>query len=456
MNLDKLSIFITVIALILPSHAANDPIEGPVKVSEVTFDGGLAVTNDDTTAMPTPHWIDRLNNADPSDDFPDGTPDEDKAQTKPNHVKSYAYSYHTEQKPKVEAIFKWKDGAPPEGRPYSAKGIVIETDNSTFELPKQELEGDTKYNMISATKNVVDAKKIQAYLTANRKVERKVKAGTDMAKNLKPLQIRWTVYDKDNKVVGESNSTHTIYVTRAAPTTTLRQETLFNLSCVMANGIAMVAADQGKSVFDKIWSEFEDRKVKRMDEEYLCYYKNGVKQSEVSDTTDGLLTELNGQCLAWVTLLLDSAKCQALGNLFHIGVAAGGDDAELLMVIKNWSPNLTDPLHIIMPTVYPDTSCSLGNAKYGDLTSDEGLPGQNVSTPYVKIFGSHAICKMGELYYDPSYGTTYQNETDFENKAIFGYGTRWENTLAEPPEPLDIYTRNKDFSIILFAQPLPY
>jgi hypothetical protein len=48
-------------------------------------------------------------------------------------------------------------------------------------------------------------------------VERKNKEGIDKAKDLKPLKIRWTVYDKNGTPMGESDSTHTIYVTWDEP-----------------------------------------------------------------------------------------------------------------------------------------------------------------------------------------------------------------------------------------------
>jgi hypothetical protein len=413
MNLDKLSIFITVIALISPSHAANDPIEGPVKVSEVTFDGGLAVTNDDTTAMPTPHWIDRLNNADPSDDFPDGIPDEDKAQTKPNHVKSYAYSYHTEQKPKVEAIFKWKDGAPPEGRPYSAKGIVIDTDNSTFELPKQELEGDTKYNMISATKNVVDAKKIQAYLTSNRKVERKNKGGVDIAKDLKPLKIRWSVYDKDNKLMGESDSTHTIYVTWAAPTTTLRQETLFNLSCVMANGKASGTQPERVANTKLIYSDFEDQKVNRFSGT-LSYWLGGAQGA--ANSTDLLAAHNgNGICNAWAMFFRDVNRIQGFAaNIVQI--SANLPDIQTGNVtglaVKDWTFNASGsasaPYEYVM-----GVDANPGNA---------GTVAQNNQSP-PKYFDVHYACLIDSTLYDPSYGTPESTDIKkYEDATFAGYG----------------------------------
>lgn len=403
MKLDKLLIFIAVIALFSPSHAANDPIEGPVKVSKVTFDNGLAVTNDDNSDMPTPHWVDEVNNADPTTNaFPDGSPDEDKPKTKPDNIKSYAYSYHAEQTPKLEAIFKWKNGAPPEGHPYSAKGLVIDTDNSSFELPKQVLEGDTHYKLASATKKVVDAKKIQAYLTANRKVERIDKAGTDMAKNLKPLKIRWTVYDKDNKVVGESDSTHTIYVTLAAPTTTLRQETLFNVSCVMLDG--QNADLSSNEAHEKVFSEFEDRQVKRMSNDLLSYYK--AYDTTNTQTTD-LLLDADGQCGSWVKFFLDCVKVQGYQLHNSYRTISPINLSEKMMIAK-WSfwgaGSSSDPTYPYLNIqAIPFTVGNKYNFPFSEVKDLKGIGGQNNDNP-ASLFDNHQAAIDG-VYYDPSYGT---------------------------------------------------
>jgi hypothetical protein len=63
---------------------------------------------------------------------------------------------------------------------------------------------------------------------------------------------------------------------------------------------------------------------------------------------------------------------------------------------------------------------------YGDLTSLSTLPGQNTAPPSEKVFAAHFIVKVtlagvSPSYYDPSYGVTYMDANDFENKALNGY-----------------------------------
>jgi hypothetical protein len=60
------------------------------------------------------------------------------------------------------------------------------------------------------------------------------------------------------------------------------------------------------------------------------------------------------------------------------------------------------------------------------LTSLSTLPGQNSSPPSEKVFAAHFIVKVTltgitPSYYDPSYGVTYVDASDFENKAVDGY-----------------------------------
>lgn len=61
------------------------------------------------------------------------------------------------------------------------------------------------------------------------------------------------------------------------------------------------------------------------------------------------------------------------------------------------------------------------NNIYGDLTSQPTLAGQNTRPPSEKVFGQHFIVQHGTTFYDPSYGSTYSNETNFESKAVAGY-----------------------------------
>lgn len=57
---------------------------------------------------------------------------------------------------------------------------------------------------------------------------------------------------------------------------------------------------------------------------------------------------------------------------------------------------------------------------YGDMYSISGLNGQNNSFPGEKWFDNHRLVLYNNTYYDPSYGVTYNNTTDFANTSLFG------------------------------------
>jgi hypothetical protein len=56
------------------------------------------------------------------------------------------------------------------------------------------------------------------------------------------------------------------------------------------------------------------------------------------------------------------------------------------------------------------------------------LDGQNSSPPSQKLFLWHAFVAHTTsgtvLYYDPSYGVTYNDEQDFQNKAVAAFAPR--------------------------------
>jgi len=84
--------------------------------------------------------------------------------------------------------------------------------------------------------------------------------------------------------------------------------------------------------------------------------------------------------------------------------------------------------------------CDPGRYKYVGMDlnkSIEGAPGQNMPTPSIKHFGTHVIVEKGSMYYDPSYGISAVNASDYTPKAInacekdFGGGDyRWRKAAG--------------------------
>lgn len=396
--------------LAIKTQAANDPTPSPVMVSEVTFSQGTALTNDDGSPMPAPQWEDKVSNTDRNDSFPDGTPDKVAGTINtPNNMKSYAYSYVSNGKPMVAATFKWKGTPDGSKAPYKAKGKVDNTNNSNFELPEQVLGGNTTYAAIVASTNVVTTRLIQAYVTPNRNIVRNGASG------LTPLTIEWTVTNKDGTVIGTSKSTHTIYVTWDEPTTTLRQETLFNLACETANGMPFAAAAPGspvgKAVFLKIWDDFADARVLRMNGDALKFWE-AASFSVNLDSADELLRTGDGPCGRWSTFLNESPKVHGVAPTTRSGIApkprnvSGLTPTTMSLVIKTYTTTATAPL---------PKSITLSQ-----LSRSAHKPAQGNLTPSADIFVNHAVVRIsGEpAIYDPSYAFPAAGLDSWEANAL--------------------------------------
>lgn len=74
---------------------------------------------------------------------------------------------------------------------------------------------------------------------------------------------------------------------------------------------------------------------------------------------------------------------------------------------------------------------------YGDLTSQNTLPGQNTRPPSEKMFANHVFVSVPfqgkDPYYDPSYGGTYKDAGDFQTKAIDAVLTASESAFSNRP-----------------------
>jgi hypothetical protein len=246
-----------------------------------------------------------------------------------------------------------------------------------------------------------------------------------MSAKLKPIKIRWHVKNAAGTEVGWSDSYHTIYVTWDTPTTTLRQETLFNLSCVMGNGkVAGTAAEQ-EVVYKDIYSEFEDLVILRMDSKPLFYYFNsnvappaGVLPQQM---TGSLLNQRDGQCDPWVSFLVDCARIHAIDSqLKQINPKFSVSGQNTFMAIKNWKFVGAGTLAQNPPGgVYTHINILFGNGHYQDqswyyfeVEDQAGMIGQGKKANPLSLFKNHKLVKAFGKYYDPSYGKVYDNVFD--------------------------------------------
>lgn len=217
-----------------------------------------------------------------------------------------------------------------------------------------------------------------------------------------------------------------VYKTLAEPLGAARlYQTVMHLAT--SNGAATTAA----AATANTWAFFSGpANVKTWDGRSLFYYKAGEGFSTCAIDSGPLLASPtgSGQCGSFALLLMDALGANGIGSSF-IGIGALADDKFL---VKNWAFSSTQTFAGATPTHPWKMLLSeggngmvppLANDIYGDLTNLLGLPGQNTPTPSEKVFGSHFIVLQGSNFYDPSYGVTYADASDFQSKAVAGFAT---------------------------------
>jgi hypothetical protein len=227
----------------------------------------------------------------------------------------------------------------------------------------------------------------------------------------------------------DDSTSHKLYVTLATP---LRRVFLTSLHLAVSDD----GATDEPTAFQKTWAKFAGpANTKSWDGRTLYYYRDGIGFEDCAVDERDLLTQPkgSGQCGSWAELLRGSLAVNGIHSEF-VKIEAR-DGAEFL--VKNW--NYGDPSYPDDPTfkwklVFNQAAIDNddymvpkqpGNL-YGDLMSFPTLPGQNTAPPSEKAFSAHYIVKVtlagiSPSYYDPSYGVTYNDADDFENKAVDGY-----------------------------------
>ena len=178
----------------------------------------------------------------------------------------------------------------------------------------------------------------------------------------------------------------------------------------------------------------------------LVYYAkwNYIGLSNPLSTSYGLVKEHEGECTSFARLFIDALRAQGIeqdNDLVSVKPIAPFGRVEFpVMLVGNWT-KAGDGKALI--GTLPDYKwLNASNAvdqpkRYGwneaggyvwteanhqvEKAGDTG--GQNNQTP-LGIFANHALVKIGEMYYDPSYGTTASSLKAWEDNAIKFYGLR--------------------------------
>lgn len=273
---------------------------------------------------------------------------------------------------------------------------------------------------------------------------------------LNPMTLTWEVDVNDEGSWCEAGDTaHRTYVTLGAPATTMRQETLFDIGCRKADAETTAAGATAK-----IWSEFTDRDVRKVDPNtgqptgtqmtYYSSYDPRDSHGTAVCTAPQLLEANDGQCGSWADLLIRIRQVQGIDDPDEYVIFESSNPSEGFAV-KNWtfaatgtSGNPNYPYLNICPLGNGSINANFDavrgassyNWAYAEVTDGNGIEGQGTQNP-ASLFGNHQVMISGQ-FYDPSYGQLHGTLADIDNNAVDGYFILSVENLDEATYGLDL------------------
>jgi len=224
------------------------------------------------------------------------------------------------------------------------------------------------------------------------------------------------------------------YVTLGKPINgTPLRETIYELACKNKE-----ATNDGECITNT-WASFSGRNVNAWSapdtfDRTLYYYR--TSDGDLVTSAVGMLENLpppsapntrnQGQCGAWADMFHQALRINGVPNnlvLVEPPLPVSGYSNFSHFGVKNIGFSGTSP--------YTLTDLDPAVA---------GIPGQNIATPQAKLFILHYVVKAGSSYYDPSYGVTATDETDYSNKAVDALrsGTNWYKRSGITPAPYPV------------------
>jgi len=258
-----------------------------------------------------------------------------------------------------------------------------------------------------------------------------------------PLTITWYYGPTaDGPWYEAGQSSNQVYVLLGAPQTSPLYHTLVHLSCKNAKGETEPA-----EATEKMWSEFTDQKVFRMDGTQLTYYSSYTTQNT---TTGDLLKYGDGQCGAWASFFIDMRKIHGIDDygeyvIFRAIPPAGIAQDSVGFIVNDWKFDGSGRSgHPVYPYLnIPDTSLIEEHRyhwKFSEVHDETGVAGQGNANP-ASLFNNHQVVISGE-YYDPSYGKKYLSLEEIDDTAIAGFYIRGLYEVAESVIQMDL---NSDY-----------
>ncbi len=229
-----------------------------------------------------------------------------------------------------------------------------------------------------------------------------------------PMSITWSFsMDGGSTWCNAGTSANQTYVTLGDPLTTVFH-TLAHLGCKNAD-----SENTEANCTSKIWSEFTDRDVRRVDGVQLTYYASYTCGNV---TTASLLANGDGQCGSWAKFFIDMRKVQGIDDTDeYVIFEPMADDG---FCAKNWTfTGAGSSGHATYPYLNLPDSPLVGatsyNWKFSEVDDATGIPGQGNANP-ASLFNNHQVVISGQ-YYDPSYGVQHATLQVIDDNAIDGF-----------------------------------
>jgi uncharacterized membrane protein len=252
----------------------------------------------------------------------------------------------------------------------------------------------------------------------------------------KDFSIDWQLSDDGGKDwVDVGTSDNPMYVSAAAPTPDPASGDLFltvvNSAVMNTQGLSSSANAQ---IISRTWGIFTGLNVTDYAGNALSYYANINSQNT---TVASLLQYHDGQCGAWTGLFLDMLLVNGINPAGDYVIVTAGTPGESGFLVDNWNFPTSGASHNpIYPYVnynasgqYPLFNNNQYVWTYADVTDAPGIPGQNSANP-ASLFGNHQIAEINGIYYDSSYGVTYNSLLQMDSQSIAGFFTFGEYYAA--------------------------
>lgn len=356
------------------------PLFRPKEVSFSNSTVGFLTSDDTSTTYDAPHWQDSNDDGDAED----------------TGERKYPIAYVRNTPPTIAGKIKVKPSGLTSVSGFTAKIKVTGP-------------GNIKINETSAT---VGTDEIELPATAS------TGNFVNEIDYMNPMTLKWEVKIKDKNHFCEAGDTlNRTYVTLGVPTTTMRQETLFDLGCRNADGESTDAPTVAA-----IWSDFTDRNVTRIDLVQMKYWNPPMSSCQslplmLADSSG------NGTCVAWADLLKKVVEAQGIAGASIIEVESsyrndgtlsmdGGLTTRGLFLVKDWN---------FVGAGTAPAVCAPFTHTNVEVTDELGAEGQGNSNPPGAFF-NHFIVLYAGKYYDPSYGTgPYGSQLAWESASLDGY-----------------------------------